>query len=165
MKLLTYTAAIVATLSVTSVGADEVKSDHKSQKVSMIITDESNRDSFKGPADLFTGATQVDMLFTPRTPSNVSAALVTFEPKSRSNWHSHPLGQYLIVTDGQGWVQVEGEKKQLIKAGDVVWTEPGVKHWHGATPNSQMSHYAIQEALDGKNVEWMEQVTDKQYLD
>lgn len=98
-----------------------------------------------------------------KDPSHTSGAYVTFEPGARSAWHTHPLGQTLIVTAGTGWVQQEGGEKQDIKPGDVIWIPPGVKHWHGATATNGMTHIAIQEQLDGKNVEWMEQVSDEQY--
>ena len=94
----------------------------------------------------------------------MSCSSVTFEPGARSNWHTHPLGQTLIVTAGCGWTQCEGEPIVEIRAGDVVWCPPGHKHWHGATPTTAMTHIAVQEALDGKNVEWLERVTDEQYL-
>jgi len=119
--------------------------------------------SAKGPADHFTGSVRVDMLFPPEDPSRVSCGLVTFEPGARTAWHTHPLGQRLIVTSGVGWVGQWGGPVQAIRPGDVVHIPPGQKHWHGATPTTGMSHYAIQEALDGKAVEWMEKVSDEQY--
>lgn len=117
----------------------------------------------RGPAEYFTGSVRVEPLFPVSAPSRVSSAGVTFEPGARSAWHTHPLGQTLIVTAGAGWVQQEGGERRKIKPGDVIWTPPGVKHWHGATATSSMTHIAIQEALDGKNVEWMEKVGDAQY--
>ena len=105
----------------------------------------------------------VEPLFPVNSPSRTSGGSVTFEPGARSAWHTHPLGQTLIVTAGTGWVQQWGGEKQEIRPGDVVWTPPGVKHWHGATPTTAMTHIAIQETLDGKNVEWMEKVSDEQY--
>jgi quercetin dioxygenase-like cupin family protein len=119
--------------------------------------------SVQGPAQNFTGPVRVDPLFAANAPSRVSGAYVTFEPGSRSAWHTHPLGQTLVVTAGTGWVQQEGGRKQEIKPGDVVWTPPGVKHWHGGTATAAMTHIAIQEALDGKTVEWLEKVGDEQY--
>ncbi|XAH26299.1 cupin domain-containing protein [Xylophilus sp. GW821-FHT01B05] len=129
----------------------------------MVLTRSGSQPSFKGPAQNFTGAVRVDPLFQPKEPSRTSAGAVTFEPGARSAWHTHPLGQTLIVTAGAGWVQQEGGEKQQIKPGDVVWTPPGVKHWHGATASNSMTHIAIQESLGGKNVEWMDKVTDEQY--
>jgi quercetin dioxygenase-like cupin family protein len=120
--------------------------------------------SIKGPVERFTGNVRVDPLFDAMEPSRVSAALVTFEPGARSAWHTHPLGQHLVVTAGFGWTQCWGGPKREIRAGDVLSCPCGQKHWHGATNTTGMSHIAIQEALDGKVVEWMEKVTDEQYL-
>ncbi|MDQ3816776.1 MAG: cupin domain-containing protein [Acidobacteriota bacterium] len=106
---------------------------------------------------------RVDPLSPTHEPSRVSCALVTFEPGARSAWHWHPLGQTLVVTQGSGWVQSEGVPKVEIRAGDVVWCPPRERHWHGATSKTAMSHIAIQEALDGKVVEWMEKVSDEEY--
>lgn len=129
----------------------------------MIITRSGERASRKGPEANFTGNVSVEALFPVNSPSRMSGSSVTFEPGSRSAWHTHPLGQILIVTAGAGWVQQAGGVKQEIKQGDVVWTPPGVKHWHGATVTDRLTHIAIQESLDGKNVEWMEKVSDEQY--
>ncbi|MDE1153580.1 MAG: cupin domain-containing protein [Micavibrio sp.] len=120
--------------------------------------------STKGPAEYFTGTVQVDPLFPPMDNSNVSAGLVTFEPGARSAWHTHPLGQRLVVTAGMGWTQCWSGPKKEIRAGDVVCCSCGQKHWHGATDKTGMSHIAIQESLDGKAVEWLEKVTDEEYL-
>jgi len=120
--------------------------------------------SQKGPAEYFTGVVRIDPLNAPPLPSRVACAAVTFEPGARTAWHTHPLGQTLIVTAGCGWAQCKGEAIVEIRAGDVVWFLPGHKHWHGATPTTAMTHIAVQEALDGKNVEWMEKVTDEDYL-
>jgi quercetin dioxygenase-like cupin family protein len=122
-----------------------------------------SRPSSKGPADHFTGAVRIDPLFSPPEPARAAGALVTFEPGARTAWHTHPLGQTLIVTAGCGWVQREGGPVEEIRPGDVVWFEPGEKHWHGATPTTAMSHIAVQEKLDGKVVDWMEQVGEHQY--
>jgi quercetin dioxygenase-like cupin family protein len=119
--------------------------------------------SGKGPADYFTGAVRIDPLFQPPDPARARGASVTFEPGARTAWHTHPLGQTLIVTAGRGWVQREGGKVEEIRPGDVVWFAPGEKHWHGATATTGMTHIAIQEALDGKVVDWMEHVSDAQY--
>lgn len=120
--------------------------------------------SGKGPADWFTGTVRVDPLFQAPEPARVSGASVTFEPGARTAWHTHPLGQTLIVIAGAGWVQLEGAPIQDIHPGDVVWFAPGEKHWHGATSTTAMTHIAIQEKLDGKVVDWMEHVTDEEYL-
>lgn len=116
-----------------------------------------------GPAEWFTGNVRIDPLFTAPEPARVAGATVVFAPGARTAWHSHPLGQTLIVTDGAGWVQREGGPVEEIFPGDVVWFSPGEKHWHGATPHSALTHIAIQERQDGKAVEWMEHVSDEQY--
>jgi quercetin dioxygenase-like cupin family protein len=119
--------------------------------------------STKGPADWFTGNVRVDPLFQAPDPARVAGAHVTFEPGARTAWHTHPLGQTLIVTSGAGWVQREGGAIEEIRPGDVVWFEPGEKHWHGATAINGMTHLALQERLDGKVVEWLEQVSNEEY--
>ena len=130
----------------------------------MQIKQSGSQPSGKGPAEWFTGSVRIDPLFPAVDPSRVSAALVTFEPGSRTAWHTHPLGQRLVVTSGFGWVQCSGGPKREIRAGDVVVCPPGEKHWHGATATTSMSHIAIQEALDGKVIDWLEKVTDEEYL-
>ena len=129
----------------------------------MDITRSGAQPSAKGPADWFTGTVRVDPLFAPPEPALVSGALVTFEPGARTAWHTHPLGQTLIVTTGLGWVQTDGGPIEEIRPGDVVCFAPGEKHWHGASPTTAMSHIAVQEKLNGKNVDWMEKVSDAQY--
>jgi len=116
-----------------------------------------------GPAEWFTGKVRIDPLFSPNYARRAAAATVTFEPGARTAWHTHPLGQTLIVTAGLGLVQREGGPIEEIRPGDVVWFEPGEKHWHGASPKNAMTHIAMQEQLDGKVVDWMEHVTDTQY--
>jgi len=117
----------------------------------------------KGSAEYFTGSVEIQPLFSVHDPSRTTAGEVTFQPGARSAWHTHPLGQILIVTDGTGWIQQWGGPVEEIRKGDVIWTPPGVKHWHGATPTTAMTHIAIQESLDGKVVDWMEHVSDEQY--
>ena len=129
----------------------------------MEIMRAGSRPSGLGPRDWFTGAVRIDPLFGPPEPARVAGALVTFEPGARTAWHTHPLGQTLIVTAGCGRVQREGGPVEEVRPGDVVWFPPGEKHWHGAAPTTAMSHIAVQERLDGKAVDWMEQVTDAQY--
>ncbi|KQS95542.1 cupin domain-containing protein [Rhizobium sp. Leaf386] len=119
--------------------------------------------SGQGPADWFTGTVRVDPLFAANEARRSAAATVTFEPGARTAWHTHPLGQTLIVTAGFGRVQREGGPIEEIHPGDVVWFSPGEKHWHGASPTTAMTHIAIQEHIDGKVVDWMEHVTDEQY--
>lgn len=119
------------------------------------------RQSGKGPADWFTGSVQIDPLFA--TPTGVAGNAVTFEPGARTAWHTHPLGQTLIVVSGLGWVQREGGPKEEIRPGDAVWFEPGEKHWHGASATVAMSHIAVQESLEGKAVDWLEHVSEADY--
>ena len=119
--------------------------------------------SIKGPEQNFTGNVRIDPLSEAPEPARVRCASVTFEPGARSAWHWHPLGQTLVVTSGCGWVQSEGQPKAELRPGDVVWCPPKERHWHGATPTTAMTHIAIQEAIDGSAVEWMEHVSDQQY--
>lgn len=129
----------------------------------MEITRVGSQASGKGPTDWFTGDVRVDPLFQPNESRRAAAAHVTFEPGARTAWHTHPLGQTLIVTSGCGWAQREGGPVEEIHPGDVVWFAAGEKHWHGATPTTAMTHIAIQENLNGKVVDWMEKVSDDQY--
>jgi len=123
-----------------------------------------SQSSSKGPAEWFTGNVRIDPMHQADTPARVSVASVTFEPGARSAWHTHPLGQTLVVTAGRGRVQNWGDQIEEIQPGDVVWTPAGEKHWHGAAPTTAMSHISIVEQLDGKGVDWMEHVSDEQYL-
>lgn len=119
--------------------------------------------SIKGPADWFTGTVRIDPLFGAQEPARASGARVTFEPSARTAWHSHPLGQTLIITSGSGRVQREGGPMEEVHPGDVVQFAPGEKHWHGASPATAMSHIAIHEDLEGEAAEWLEHVSDEQY--
>ena len=130
----------------------------------MILKRAGSQPSQRGPEQFFTGTVRIDPIHAADDPARVSAASVTFEPGARSAWHTHPLGQILVVTAGCGWTQCEGEPTVEIRAGDVVWCPPGHRHWHGATPTTSMTHIAIQESLNGSPVTWMEKVTDEQYL-
>lgn len=130
----------------------------------MEIKRTGSQPSAKGPAEYFTGQVRIDPLADPPDPARVGMALVTFEPGARTAWHTHPFGQTLIVTAGFGRVQRNGGPIEEIRPGDVVWFAPGEKHWHGAAPSTAMSHIAVAEKLDGKAVEWLEHVTDEQYL-
>jgi len=141
--------------------APSVASSQDSQTIT--ITRSGSQPSRQGPAENFTGSVRVDPLFTANDPPRASGARVTFEPGARTAWHTHPLGQTLIVTGGAGWVQQWGGPIQDIRPGDVVRIPPGQKHWHGATATTGMTHIAIQEHLDGKTVDWMEMVSDVQY--
>jgi quercetin dioxygenase-like cupin family protein len=129
----------------------------------MEIKRSGSQPSTKGPGEYFTGTARIDPLFEASEPARVRCASVTFEPGARTAWHTHPLGQTLIVIAGAGLVQREGGAVEQIRPGDVVWFSPGEKHWHGATPTTAMTHIAIQEALNGKAVEWLEKVSDEQY--
>ncbi|MBP0616451.1 (R)-mandelonitrile lyase [Jiella mangrovi] len=120
--------------------------------------------SSEGPAEYFSGRVRIDPVISPAEPARVAAAKVTFEPGARTAWHTHPLGQTLIVTDGCGWVQKEGGPKETICPGDIVWFAPGERHWHGATATTGMSHIAIQERENGSPVDWLEHVSDEDYM-
>ncbi len=130
----------------------------------MKITRSGTTPSAKGPAGWFTGSVRIDTLLTTAPPAAAQGALVTFEPGARTAWHTHPLGQTLIVMSGLGRARREGGPVEEIRPGDVVWFEPGERHWHGASPLAGMSHIAIQEALDGSVVTWLEHVSDAEYL-
>lgn len=153
-KLLAATVGLLATTAVYA---------QQGQAQELTITRAGSQASARGPAANFTGAVRVDPLAQAPSPARVGAAYVSFEPGARSAWHSHPLGQTLVVTSGLGRVQQWSKDAQEIRPGDVIWTPQGVKHWHGAAPNTAMTHMAIQESLDGKSVEWMEKVSDTQY--
>lgn len=147
-------AAFAATASLAAAGV------HAQE---MTLTKAGTQAGMIGSSDYFTGTAYVEPVFGAKDASPVSAGKVTFLPGARSNWHDHPAGQQLVVTQGTGWTQVEGGEKQVIQAGDVVWCPPGVKHWHGATDTTAVTHYAIQTNVDGSAVNWMEPVTDEQY--
>jgi quercetin dioxygenase-like cupin family protein len=129
----------------------------------MEIKRNGSQPSGKGPAEYFCGDVRIDTRFQASDPARTGGAIVTFEPGARTAWHTHPLGQTLVVTSGLGWAQREGGPIEEIRPGDIVWFPPREKHWHGATPTTAMSHIAIAEQLDGKAVQWMEHVTDEQY--
>ena len=122
-----------------------------------------SKSSSKAPPENFSGAVRRDSPFTAPAPARLASSCVTFEPRARTAWHTHPLGQTLYILSGCGWVQVWGQPKQVVRSGDVVWFEPGEKHWHGATATTAMSHIAVVEHLNGKTADWMEQVTDEQF--
>ncbi|WP_374486028.1 cupin domain-containing protein [Zoogloea sp.] len=151
----TLAAALIAPLAVSAAGDD-------TQHVR--ITRIGTQASATGPADYFTGTVRIDSPFHGTAPARIGGASVSFEPGARTAWHSHPLGQTLIVTAGSGRVQSWGGPVQAIRPGDIVWIPPGVKHWHGAAAGTAMTHIAIAEALDGKVVDWLEHVSDAQYL-
>ena len=152
MRLLAATAICLCLLA---------SSSESSQSIT--VTRSGSQPSRQGPAENFTGSVRIDPLFNANAPSRTSGGRVTFEPGARTAWHTHPLGQTLVVTAGYGWVQEWGGPTQEIREGDVVWIPPGQKHWHGGTATTSMTHIAIQEFLEGKNVDWMEKVSDEQY--
>ena len=136
-------------------------SDNKSKNMNIIRN--GTQPSAKGPPDWFTGTVRIDSPFKGTDPAKVAGAIVTFEPGARTAWHTHPLGQTLIVMTGRGWAQREGGPVEEIQPGDIVWFAPGEKHWHGASPTIAVTHVAIQEQLNGKTVEWLEKVSDEKY--
>jgi quercetin dioxygenase-like cupin family protein len=140
-----------------------VVNDATERRQTMDITRNGSRPSTKGPEAYFSGSVRVDPVFQVGEPVRLNAGNVTFEPGARTAWHTHPLGQTLIIMAGLGWVQTEGGPIEEVRPGDVVWFPPGEKHWHGATPTTAMTHIAVQESLNGKNVDWMEKVSDAQY--
>lgn len=129
----------------------------------MKIQRSGSQPSRPGPEDYFTGKVRIDAPFAGSAPARIGGATVTFEPGARTAWHTHPLGQTLIVTQGRGWIQVWGDEIQEMNQGDIVWIPEDVKHWHGATPDTAMTHIAIAESLNGSPVDWMEKVSDAQY--
>ena len=163
MKLLATTILSSSLLvALIQAGQTQVSSSDGTQTVEVIQN--GSQPSTEGADENFTGSVSIEPLISVREPSRLSGANVTFEPGARTAWHTHPLGQTLIVTAGSGYVQQWGEPVREINPGDVARIPPGVKHWHGATPTTAMTHIALQEQLDGKVVEWMEQVSDNQYL-
>lgn len=160
LVVLTYAHASQA-VAASGSGAPSASSNDDSQAIT--ITRCGSQPSGKGPADYFTGSVRVDPLFKANEPSRTSGVLVTFEPGARTAWHTHPLGQILIVRAGSRWVQQSGGQIEEIRQGDIVRIPPGQKHWHGATATTGMTHIAIQENVDGKTADWMEKVSDEQY--
>lgn len=130
----------------------------------MKIIRNGDQEAVSGPAENFTGEVRIDAQFAGDDPSRVTGAIVSFAPGARTNWHTHPVGQTLIVTAGVGWTQCDGEDRVEIRAGDIIWCPPGHKHWHGAAKDTAMTHIAVQEAENGSPVTWLEPVTDEQYL-
>src|SRR3989442_15406753 len=161
MKLLNAMLLSLLVLPSMSPCRSQVASAQNSQTIN--ITRRGSQQSSKGSAQSFTGSVRIEPVFDAHDPSRDTGGRVTFEPGARTAWHTHPLGQTLIVTAGTGWIQQWGGPTEEIREGDVVWIPPGQKHWHGATPTGTMTHIAIQEFLDGKNVNWMETVSDEQY--
>jgi quercetin dioxygenase-like cupin family protein len=159
LKIAGTTALALPAMSCARVGAPSTNR----QELFMDIKRAGTQASGKGPHEWFTGSVRIDPLFQAHAPARPSGGSVTFEPGARTAWHTHPLGQTLLITAGCGWVQREGGPVEEVHPGDVVWFPPGEKHWHGAALTTAMTHIAIQEALDGKVVEWMEKVSDEQY--
>jgi quercetin dioxygenase-like cupin family protein len=162
-RMLTACGGIAAMAAAKPASAETPTARTKGRNATMEIMRSGSRPSRKGPAEYFTGSVRIDPLFQAPEPARVSGGSVTFEPGARTAWHTHPLGQNLIITSGLGWVQREGAPIEEVRPGDVVWFPPGEKHWHGATPTTAMRHIAIQEAVNGKNVDWLEKVSDEQY--
>jgi quercetin dioxygenase-like cupin family protein len=159
-----YTAMLLSLSLLVSAGAVAGRAlAAEANKTSQTISRAGSLASIKGPAEFFTGNVRIDPLFPANDSAHFSGAYVTFEPGARSAWHIHPTGQHLIVTAGVGRTQEWGGPIEEIKAGDVIWCPPQVKHWHGASPTTAMTHIAITGTINGKNVEWMEKVTDEQY--
>jgi quercetin dioxygenase-like cupin family protein len=159
---LTLLCCSSAVISVTAAPQQQPKAEPEMEVISA-----GSQTSIPGPEKIFSGNAMIDPLYLPKDPKGkeISAASVTFEPCARSAWHTHPKGQLLIVTAGKGWVQQQGHAKQTINAGDVIWTPPGVMHWHGATDKASMTHIAVQPySADGKNVVWLEKVSDSEYF-
>ena len=159
--MLAATGSLV--LAATEAAAQQTPTAATRSDAAMQIARAGSRPSAKGPAEYFTGAVRIDPMFQAGDPARVSGGHVTFEPGARSAWHTHPLGQTLIITFGLGWAQREGGPIEEVRPGDVVSVPAGLRHWHGATPTTAMTHIAITEFRDGKNVEWLEKVTDEQY--
>jgi quercetin dioxygenase-like cupin family protein len=160
-RMLAATGGLAALAAAGAVAAQAPTTQGRNR--TMQITRGGSQPSRKGPTEYFTGAVRIDPLFQAPDPARVSGGSVTFEPGARTAWHTHPLGQNLIITAGLGWVQREGGPIEDVRPGDVVWFPPGLKHWHGATPTTAMTHIAITESLNGKNVDWLEHVSDEQY--
>ncbi|WP_186371663.1 cupin domain-containing protein [Yersinia alsatica] len=154
MKLLAASTVILSMLSPAACADVEEK---------MKITQSGSQPSRPGPENYFTGQVRIDAPFQATAPARVGGATVTFEPGARTAWHTHPLGQTLIITQGRGWIQEWGKEIKEMNQGDIVWIPEGVKHWHGATPDTAMTHIAIAESLNGSPVEWLEKVSDEQY--
>lgn len=157
--------AAVALAALSACAADSLPTADKgvTGTPAMTIIPAGSRVPTPAPSQYFVGTARVAPMFAGSAPSRLSSGQVTFEAGARSAWHTHPAGQMLVVTSGNGWIQQEGQPKRDIRQGDVIWTPPGIKHWHGATPDGSMTHLAIQESLDGKNVNWLEPVSDDQY--
>ncbi len=161
MKRLVLTLSLIA--GAAQQAAAEQPTSAQTAVAQMKLSRSASRLPALGPAHYFTGAVTITPLFDAEGPSQVGAALVRFEPGARTAWHKHPLGQRLVVLEGSGWTQVEGGPVEVIRAGDVVWCPPDVRHWHGATPTTAMAHIAIQESQNGSPVTWMEHVSDADY--
>jgi quercetin dioxygenase-like cupin family protein len=163
-RLLATTVLSLSMFVLALAQAGQTKAPAAGAAQAVVVTRGGSQPSEEGPAENFTGSVRIGPLFPAREPSRAAGASVTFEPGARTAWHTHPAGQTLIVTAGSGLVQQWGGRIQEIRPGDVVWIPPSQKHWHGATPTTPMTHIAIQEQVNGKVVEWMEKVSDDQYL-
>ncbi|WP_370632299.1 cupin domain-containing protein [Erythrobacter sp. SCSIO 43205] len=162
MKHLATLATAATAAAAVLLGPSVIKAKERGENLE--ISRKNEQKTIEGPEEYFTGKATISGQFEREDPSRLTGAIVHFEPGARTAWHSHPLGQTLIVTEGVGWTQVEGEEKVEFYEGDILLCPKDKKHWHGATPTQAMTHIALQEALDGTNVTWMEKVTDEQYL-
>jgi len=160
---MTQRLPILLVTGVALLGAHSLLAGNAVEKPGLTILRAGQRPVIDGPAANFTGKATIDRQVRPDASKRAMGSMVSFEPGARTAWHTHPLGQTLVVTSGCGWVQSEGGKVEEIRAGDVVWTPANVKHWHGAQADAAMSHYAIVEPLNGSSAEWMEKVSDEQY--
>lgn len=164
MKSKSLTLGVILGLSIFIPLSGMADTHEAAKEKHMIHNKNGSQASVKGPKEWFVGDVRIDpILLQAQEPSSITSALVTFEPGARTNWHTHPKGQLLIVTAGQGWTQCEDGEKVVVNAGDSIWCPPNHKHWHGATSSTGMSHIAVQEVFEGTNVEWLEPVTDEQY--
>lgn len=164
MKLISTLTILAAAISLGTLKATPAHAEEPNDGTSMQISPDSSRPTGAGPAETFTGDVTVTPLFDPNDVRTFGSAEVSFTPSARTAWHTHPGGQTLVVTTGDGWIQQWGGEKQDIHPGDVIWTPPGVKHWHGATETTDMTHIAIQASVDGTPVHWLEHVSDNDYL-
>ena len=164
MKLVKTLAIVSASIALSLLKATSAHAEEPNTDATMQISPDGSRPAAAGPAETFTGDVMVEPLFDPNDVRTFGSAEVSFTPRARTAWHTHPGGQTLVVTTGSGWIQQWGGEKQPVNPGDVIWTPPGVKHWHGATDTTAMTHIAIQASVDGTPVDWLEHVTDADYF-
>ena len=167
MKKCIYYGVVMMSVMVmmSSCASNKAQQKNYGGSMSIEVTQANDLPEFKGEADKFSGTATIEMLYMPNEARKFSSANVTFEPGARTAWHTHPAGQTLVILEGEGWVQMEGQPRKVMRKGDVVWIPPTVKHWHGATDKSQMTHTAIQGEVEGQVVTWLELVSDEQYAE